>query len=196
VEVGVMPQKKEIYILLTNTGTWFTKLIKLFTKASYNHASISFDNRLTAVFSFGRKHPMNPFIGGFVKEDIRSGIFRNATCLLYRCTVSEVDYDRMRKYVQTFEENPDLYKYNLLGLFGILLNKEISRKHAFFCSEFVASVFLENGVNIVEKPSVFTRPSDFSTSGALQLVYFGKMNKFHGNPGEALLEMGHSIPSA
>lgn len=32
---------QKIYILLTDTGTLFTRLIKLYTKKPYNHASIS-----------------------------------------------------------------------------------------------------------------------------------------------------------
>ena len=36
--------EKKVYILLTDTGTLFTKLIKLYTKKPYNHASISFDS--------------------------------------------------------------------------------------------------------------------------------------------------------
>ncbi len=35
-----MGMEKKVYILLTDTGSFFTKLIKLFTKKRYNHASI------------------------------------------------------------------------------------------------------------------------------------------------------------
>ena len=65
--------EKKVYILLTDTGTLFTKLIKLYTKKPYNHASISFDLELLEVYSFGRKTARNPFIGGFVKEDVNKG---------------------------------------------------------------------------------------------------------------------------
>ena len=46
---------KKVYILLTDTGTLFTKSIKTYTKAPYNHASISFDVGLEELYSFGRK---------------------------------------------------------------------------------------------------------------------------------------------
>ena len=42
-----MMKEKKIYILLTDTGTLFTRLIKIFTKKPYNHASISFDAELS-----------------------------------------------------------------------------------------------------------------------------------------------------
>ncbi|MED4476449.1 hypothetical protein [Oceanobacillus caeni] len=42
--------ERKVYILLTDTGTFFTKLIKLYTKKPYNHASISFDSELSEVY--------------------------------------------------------------------------------------------------------------------------------------------------
>ena len=82
--------EKKIYILLTDTGTLFTKFIKLYTKKPYNHASISFDSELSEVYSFGRKTARNPFIGGFVKEDVNKGLFKEANCAVYALTVNEV----------------------------------------------------------------------------------------------------------
>ena len=39
--------ERKVYLLLTNTGSFLTKLIKLYTKKPYNHASIAFDYDLT-----------------------------------------------------------------------------------------------------------------------------------------------------
>lgn len=50
-----MTANKDIYIVLTGTGTAFSGLIKWFTKAELNHASIAFDHELREVYSFGRK---------------------------------------------------------------------------------------------------------------------------------------------
>ncbi|MFD2679180.1 hypothetical protein [Bacillus seohaeanensis] len=40
-------KEKKIYLLFTDTGTLFTKLIKLYTKKPFNHVSLSFDHQLT-----------------------------------------------------------------------------------------------------------------------------------------------------
>ena len=56
--------EKKIYILLTDTGTLFTNLIKLYTKKTYNHASISFDSELSEVYSFGRKTAKTHLLAG------------------------------------------------------------------------------------------------------------------------------------
>ena len=111
--------EKKIYILLTDTGTLFTKLIKLYTKKPYNHASISFDSELSEVYSFGRKTARNPFIGGFVKEDVDKGLFKEANCAVYALTVNEVQLQKMNCYIKEIEAQKGEYRYNLLGLFGI-----------------------------------------------------------------------------
>jgi hypothetical protein len=89
-----MISKRYVYILLTDTGTLFTKSIKTYTKAPYNHASISFDRDLNDMYSFGRKNPNNPIHGGFVKEDIFTGTYSKypeTTCVIYKLEVTERD---------------------------------------------------------------------------------------------------------
>lgn len=61
---------KTIYVLLTDTGTLFTKIIRCFTNAPYNHVSIVLDEELNEIYSFGRKNLRNPFFGGFIREDV------------------------------------------------------------------------------------------------------------------------------
>lgn len=96
--------EKKVFLLLTDTGTMLTKLIKFYTRKPYNHASISFNSELTEVYSFGRKTPRNPFIGGFVKEDIQSIIFQKASCAIYSLTLTEEDVERMKRYIKEIEE--------------------------------------------------------------------------------------------
>ena len=42
---------KNIYIILTDTGTLLSRMIKLYTKDELNHVSISFDDQLSEVYS-------------------------------------------------------------------------------------------------------------------------------------------------
>lgn len=173
-----MVDEKKIYILLTDTGTLFTRLIKLYTKKSFNHASISFDRSLSEVYSFGRKAPSNPFIGGFVKENMESHFFKLAECRVYSCTVSSIQYKKMRCFIQKMNDEKSLYRYNLLGLFAILLNKQINRKHAFFCSQFVASVLQEcECVKFSKHPSLIT-PYDLIKGNDFHLVYEGNLKNY------------------
>ena len=59
---------KQIFIVITQTGTMLSRILKRITGAEYNHASLSLSRDLTRMYSFGRRHPYNPFWGGFVIE--------------------------------------------------------------------------------------------------------------------------------
>ena len=90
-----MNETRRIYVMLTDTGTLFTNMIKMVTKAPMNHASIALDPELREVYSFGRKDPANPWAGGFIKEDVNGPLFKRATCAMYSVTVSVRTFERM-----------------------------------------------------------------------------------------------------
>lgn len=169
---------KTIYIVLTDTGTLLSKAIGIYTRKDLNHASIAFDEQLTEMYSFGRKQRHNPFIGGFVKENAADGIFRDATCAILSYTVSEEDYTRMRQRICQFEMNQAQYRYNFIGLFGVALNKEIQREHAFFCSQFVATVVNECGISMFTISPNLVQPHHFAQSKCLQLIYEGNLQAY------------------
>ena len=58
-------QNKQLYIVISQTGTLLSRILKQITGAEYNHASISLSRDLERMYSFGRRHPYNPFWGGF-----------------------------------------------------------------------------------------------------------------------------------
>lgn len=176
-----MDNKKQIYILLSNPRTIVAKMIGLYTRAPFNHASIAFDSQLRTVYSFGRKHPLIPVYGGFVKENIHCGVFEKATCAVYSCTVSTETYNKMRAYVQKFEENNELYSYNFLGILGIILNMELGGENSYFCSQFVSSVFQNSGVTLIEKSAALTTPADLGTCVFLKLVFRGDLSTYRNH---------------
>ncbi|WP_342429430.1 hypothetical protein [Neobacillus sp. FSL H8-0543] len=169
--------EKKIYILFTATGSWLTKLIQLYTRKTYNHVSLSFDEQLNETYSFGRKKAHNPFIGGFVREKIAEGLFKKATCEVYSYTISETEYNQMKQKVQYFEAMKDLYRYNFIGLFAIIFNYDLKRKNAFFCSQFVATILNEKKHVIDKSPNLCT-PQDLMDVEQLQLVYQGPLNAY------------------
>ena len=69
-------KKQRLFILLTFTGTVPGKLIKAYTKEPYSHVSIAFDKNLNDLYSFARRGLYNPFNSGFIKENIRTGIYQ------------------------------------------------------------------------------------------------------------------------
>ena len=56
---------KQIYIVLTHTGTVLSNIVKFYTKKDYTHVSISLDSEFKRLHSFGRLNPNNPFKAAF-----------------------------------------------------------------------------------------------------------------------------------
>lgn len=174
-----MIKEKTIYVLLTDTGTLLTRMIKSYTKKPYNHASIAFDNELDEIYSFGRKTVKNPFIGGFVREDIHSVLFHQAPCAIYSLTINNDEYQKMFQYIQEISAKKELYRYNFIGLFGVMLKKPIYRKNAFFCSQFVASVLEESQVIGFEVDLSLVEPSDLPGFANFQLIFEGILSDYY-----------------
>lgn len=172
---------QEVYILLTDTSTLLTKAIKLYTKKPYNHASISLDGELQHIYSFGRKRANNPFIGGFVKENPRGEIMREANCAIYSIRVTEGQKRRIKQFILQMEAEKNLYRYNFIGLIAFAFHKQIDRKRAYFCSQFIAVLLQECNVTSFDKPPAFISPADLQTVPCMELVYQGPLQHFWGN---------------
>lgn len=167
-----------IYFIFTDTGTNLSKIIKHCTKESLNHVSLAFDSDLTEVYSFGRRYPKNPFSGGFVREDIRSEFLRDSNCAIYSFQISKKECESILTNIKEIEAKQNDYRYNFLGLIGVLFRIKIKRKRAFFCSEFVATM-LRNAHSIkLSKPNYFITPSDIRTQLGMKLIYQGKLGNY------------------
>ncbi len=174
-------ETKNIYVVLSDTGSVLTRLIGFYTKSRYNHCSISFDPEFKSLYSFGRKQPRNPFIGGFVEESFYDGTFKrfsNTTCLVLKMNVDCDSYDRIQNNINFFKENMNRYHYNFIGLFGAAVGREISRENAYYCSHFVAKVIEEADVKLWETPAFLVKPDDFQHHKNFEIVYEGKMSEF------------------
>lgn len=185
---------RKIYILLTDTGTIFTKIIKLYTKKPFNHASIVIDEHFNKVYSFGRRYPRNPFMAGFVKENIRGGLFKKADCAIYCVTINEKQFQKIVGKISEMEEHKNEYKYNLIGLIAVLLNKQMDRKNAFFCSHFVASILDESGIPLSkQKPLSLVTPYDITEYLSLEIMYEGKLSFYLQNDFKELHNEGMEV---
>ena len=167
-----------IYIMLSNTGTLLSKAIGMYTRKELNHTSIAFDEELKEVYSFGRKNKHNPFIGGFVQENVSKGLFKDATCAIYKCNVTLQEYNRMRDKISRIEQQKEMYKYNLIGLFGVAMKIRLERERAFFCSQFVATIINECENSRLDIPPYFVQPYHFAQHPSLQLIYCGDLQEY------------------
>ncbi|MFA5523945.1 MAG: hypothetical protein WDA24_06285 [Tissierellales bacterium] len=176
--------KRKIYILLTNTGSIPTKIIKVYTKSPYNHVAISFTKDLRRFYSFGRKKYYNPLLGGFVVEGVDSKIYKyfdETTCSIFSLEVDWRIFRRMRRVIKEFEKEKDKYDYSFIGLLGVIANIPIEREYCYFCSQFVATVLEKSGLNLFNKPPGLVTPNDFLDLKELEHIYTGKLSEYSIN---------------
>lgn len=173
---------KKIYIMLSRTGTYFSRAIGFFTKAPYNHASIALDENLNFLYSFGRRNLYLPILAGFIKEDLNSGIYKIYTdthCQIYCISVSEIQYHNITLLIKQFEESYNKYHYNFFGLIMMLFNIPFRRQYHYVCSQFVAYILEECEIvdfnTLLEKDASLIRPHDLSALPNCNLIYSGKL---------------------
>lgn len=91
---------RTVYILLTRSGTWFSRLIHLATQDQYTHASIGLDGPSGPFYSFARKFQHFALPAGLVEERVGPEVQekrREVPCCLYELTVSQETYSRLRR---------------------------------------------------------------------------------------------------
>ena len=176
-----MDKKYVAYILLTHSGSLLSKCIKQYTQEPYSHVSLALDIVLEDLYSFGRLNPNNPFIGGFIREDIINGTyarFPNTNCALYALEINWVQYEALKKEIERFNTEKEYYGYNLVGLLGIVFNIPIEREYNYFCSQFVATLLYNSDIHIFNKPAALVSPRDFRKCKELHLLYEGKLSNY------------------
>ena len=169
---------ESIYLVLTATGTLFSRCIGLYTKARYNHVSLCLDSEINEFYSFGRKFRWFPLIGGFVVEHIDSGVFKafgNTTCAIYKLDVCDEQYEILKQSVDRFISNKKKYGYNLLGLLGVMMNIPLRRRNKYFCTQFVSTMLQESGVHYFGKDPSLVTPHDFFDIEELVPIYEGRL---------------------
>lgn len=172
-------KNKEIYIVLTHTGTILSRIVKLYTKEEYTHVSISLDKELNQMYSFGRKYAYNPFIGGFVHESLKYGTFKrfkNSKTEIYSLKVTEEQYEKLEKIINDFSKKKELYKFNTIGLFLVALKYRYKKRNSFYCAEFVKYLF--DRIKIKSNLPSIVKPNDFRKIEKIELVYHGILKKY------------------
>lgn len=164
-----------IYLIESDNPTVLSQAIGLVSHYPYNHLSLSLDGGLSGVYSFGRKKPNNPIIGGFIQEDFTHPFYSGTKVRIYATEITEEAFDALENSVQHFKENADAWHYNFFGLFSAFLQIPWNREHHFFCSQFVA-VVLKDADLLPQTfiPSV-SHPKDVIEAMDSELVYQGSL---------------------
>ena len=133
------------------------------------------------MYSFARRKLHNPFWCGFIREDITTGVFGrdvDTTCRVARLKVSTNTYKKIVKMLKDFMKHNMDYKYNYLGILGVMFNKAVEREYNYFCSQFVYHVLEKSGADTFDKKPGLVRPEDFRQWDKLELIYEGKLKDY------------------
>lgn len=169
-------KNKDIYLVFSNTGTLLSKCINYYTKDPYVHVSLSFDNSFKKMYSFGRVFPQIPFIGGLVEEDLKDGVykrFENSKCVIYKISIDDEQYKLLNEELESFLKEQKKYKYSLLGLIGVAIQKPIKRNNHYFCSEFISHLLIKSNIYDSDKIPGLTKPSDLLNITHKEFIYEG-----------------------
>lgn len=170
---------KQIYIVLTRSGSLLSRTIKLIKKYKYTHVSISLDKELNKMYSFGRLNPYNTFIAGFVQESPNYGTFKRFSktkTKIFYLNITEEQYKNLKKIIKHFERKKKNYKFNIIGLFSVALNLKVTKKNSFYCAEFIKYV-LEKSKIKTNLPDIVT-PEDFLHLQNLTPIYKGFLKNY------------------
>lgn len=170
----------KIYIVLTHTGTLLSRIIKTFEKDEFSHVSISLDNELKQMYSFGRLNPRNPFIGGFVHESINHGTFKRfkyTKTKIYSLEIEEKQYFKIKQKIEYIKSERSNYKFNVIGLFAVGIHKRIKFKNSFYCAEFIK--YLIENADIETNLPEMVKPEDFKKLENTKLIYEGKLKDYN-----------------
>lgn len=175
---------KSIYILLTHSNTYVSKLIKLVTADMYTHASISFDESLQPLYSFARKYVYVPLPAGLRIEPLINGFYkkdRYIPCALYELKVEDEVYEAAKREVEEMLKNARAYRFNIIGLFLCRLGISYRRKYSYFCSEFVSEILMRSkALNLPKEPSLM-RPNDYTKITQIECCYEGTLSSLINN---------------
>lgn len=169
----------KIYIVLTYSGTFLSKLVKIYTQKEYSHVSLALDENLNQMYSFGRLNPYLPFFAGFVQESPKFGTFKRfkkTKTKIYSLDVDERQYEKIIKTIRKIDLDKEKYSFNIIGLFAVAFKVKIKREKSFYCAEFVKYVF--DNSNLEVKLPELVKPEDFAKIEGSQEVYTGVLREY------------------
>ncbi len=172
-----------IYLVIAQTGTRPARLFKMITKKPYNHVSLSGDINLSEMYSFCRTYCPLPLPATFNQEIVGKGTlgkFDSIPCEIYKIPVTPRQKEIYNEVIAYFNNNRNIFSYNILGLVAIYLNIEWNRKKNFLCSQFVAYTMEKIGIELQKPFSMYT-PDDFRGFPGATLIYEGELNSFYYN---------------
>lgn len=171
-----------VYVLLSHrSASALSNVIKTLTHSQFSHAALSFDPKLTRMYSFGRNSP-NSSKGSFRLESIKKDAYAMGevpySLYVVPCTAEQCKL--IKKRLKYFAANKSNFTFDMAGLVKNGLGIESEPDDKWFCSRFVADVLNAGapaGIKYVEHPSLMD-PDDFRHTNFAQYVCGGLISDY------------------
>ncbi len=173
--------KDRLYIVISQTGTILSRILKHITGAEYNHVSLALKPDLNTLYSFGRKFAYNPFAAGFVVESPHWGTFKRFSKTKVIVLALDVDrdtYKNIHSYVNYMMTNRSLYRYNYLGLIFAYFKKQKAYENRYYCSEFLKYVLQKFSIEGADKLAPIVQPIHFLDIPKTEQIYTGTLKEY------------------
>ena len=171
-----------VYVLLSHrSASALSNVIKALTHSQFSHAALSFDPKLTHMYSFGRNSP-NSSKGSFRLESIKKDAYAMGevpySLYVVPCTAEQCKL--IKKRLKYFAANKSNFTFDMAGLVKNGLGIESEPDDKWFCSRFVADVLNAGapaGTKYIEHPSLMD-PDDFRHTNFAQYVCGGLISDY------------------
>jgi hypothetical protein len=177
--------KYPVFIVLTKGNNPLSMAIDKTIKEGYTHSSMSFNTRLSPMYSFGTNRVSEGKIAngmamglGFSVSNPSSPFWgsKPVPYSVFVFFVTSEQRTKMKERIKYFRQNKEKMKYSMVGLVKLLLKVKNEAQYKWFCSQFVASV-LKAGDMKLSKPESQHTPGDIIKITDFVLV--GKGNDIH-----------------
>ena len=171
---------QKLYILLSRSSSITSKIVYFFTKTTYTHSSLAFDEELNQLYSSARKKGTRTFPAGPTRESLYKGFFgrdNHIPCAIYSLEVSDEVYNRAKAQIDFFMEHIDDYKFSAWGIIACKFGIKWERKNKYFCSQFLAEILTKSGALSFDKPNCLVHPRDYQTVPGIKLIFEGTIGE-------------------
>ena len=171
----------KLYIVVSQTGTILSRFLKMVTRAKYNHVSVSLEDDLHVMYSFGRRNPYNPVWGGFVMESPENGTFARftETEVVVLCVhITQKQKQKIKEHLESMYSRRKIYHYNYLGLLLAAFHICYKSRNHYYCSEFVKDLLVKFKIFDKERFGKIVHPTRFLKLENADVVYRGKLRQY------------------
>lgn len=168
-----------LYLVFSRTNTKVGKVIRAATGDEYNHAAISFDQKLTEMYAFARPRYHAPLLGRLVHET--TGMYtkdgtEDIPIVVYRVPVSINKLDELKTSLLASATN-GRYVYNFPSALTYPVFHGIKGDRMYTCSEFVAQCLDYTDCDLVRPAEMYT-PEELLEELEPYRFYTGTMLQF------------------